>query len=163
MDKQDLIALLKQADSGDAEAQNRLGALFATGGKEYHRAAVYYYAQACKQGHTEAKWNLATMLWAGEGIAADRTLALLLIIDAAENGHDSACKFLAEGYAQGHLDGYTGLEVDLALSEKWERKFKKVCARADTLTSFSDHIDVETILGNHFAKPDKDSCMRLCA
>jgi TPR repeat protein len=60
------------AERGEAAEQNAIGAKLAQGYfvKTNLAGALYWYAQAVKQGYTHAKWNAGTMLIAGEGLGA---------------------------------------------------------------------------------------------
>lgn len=116
--RREIIHQLTLAEQGEAAVQNAIGAKLAQGYfvKQDLMGALYWYAQAVKQGYTHAKWNAGTMLIEGEGVAsAYVNLGMELIEQAATCGDVSACNFLSQCYAQGVL----GKERDLSMSKKW--------------------------------------------
>ena len=95
----DDVAVLLQADAGDAEAQADIGALLyvhAGGGRE---AALYWLRAAAEQGSAEAMQWLGTAHAAG-GTERDEQLAVMWIAKAAALGHPIAKRQL-EGLLQG--------------------------------------------------------------
>ena len=104
----DDVAVLLQADAGDAEAQADIGALLYVhapgGGRE---AALYWLRAAAEQGSAEA------MQWLGTAHAAKGTeqgdqLAVMWIAKAAALGHPIARRQLdglLQGAAVGPADG----------------------------------------------------------
>ena len=86
--------LLKQAEEGDPEAQNILGASLAAGDfvDKDILGGFYWYCQAIKKGYVHAKWNAGSMLIDGdEGLEKNVELGLRLIEEAAEGNENSAC------------------------------------------------------------------------
>lgn len=99
----DDVAVLLQADAGDAEAQADIGALLyvhAGGGRE---AALYWLRAAAEQGSAEAMQWLGTAHAAG-GTERDEQLAVMWIAKAAALGHPIAKRQL-EGLLQGATVG----------------------------------------------------------
>ncbi len=93
------LALLRQADAGDAQAQADLGALFCVAGAD--KAALYWLHEAAEQGNADA------MQWLGIVCAATRggdavqqeqneNLAIMWIARAAAQGHPVALRQMAE-------------------------------------------------------------------
>ena len=68
--RQEFARQLLLAEQGEAADQNAIGAKLAQGYfvERDLKGALYWYAQAVKQGYTHAKWNAGTMLLSGEGI-----------------------------------------------------------------------------------------------
>jgi TPR repeat protein len=127
------------AEQGDAKAQNALGAAFAQGYfiKKDPQAALYWYAQATKQGYTHAKWNAGAMLVEGEGIPrANVDLGMSLIEQAADCGDSSACHFLALCLEHGANDKTR----DIAMSEKWRQS----ASNCQHFVEFGAPFDIES-------------------
>jgi TPR repeat protein len=116
--RQEIARQLLLAERGEAADQNVIGAKLAQGYfvERDLAGALYWYAQAVKQGYTHAKWNAGTMLLSGEGVkVACVELGMRLIEEAANCGDASACNFLAQCFEQGIF----GKERDLLMSAKW--------------------------------------------
>jgi TPR repeat protein len=79
------MALLAQADAGDAEAQSDIGEMFISSGR--HEAGRYWLALAAEQGHANAMQCLARCYLSGEGAAKDENMAIRWLADAAARGH----------------------------------------------------------------------------
>jgi hypothetical protein len=64
---------MKKAQQGDAEAQNKLGALYykGEGVTQDYKQAAYWAQKAAEQGRTDAQVNLAIMYYKGEGVTQD--------------------------------------------------------------------------------------------
>jgi len=119
--QKEILRLSSLAESGQAEAQNVLAARLAQGYgvKTDIAGALYWYAQAVALGYTHAKWNAGTMLLAGEGLPAPRRdVGMLMIDQAARSGEPSACRFLAQCFAEGRF----GKEVDTELSDHFQAR-----------------------------------------
>lgn len=116
--RRDIVRQLTLAEQGEAAAQNSVGAKLAQGYfvSRNLAGALYWYAQAVKQGYTPAKFNAGTMLIMGEGVAAiDAVLGMSLVRQAAEAGDPSARNFLSQCYAQGSF----GVARNLDMSKHW--------------------------------------------
>lgn len=116
--RRDIVRQLTLAEQGEAAAQNSVGAKLAQGYflSRNLAGALYWYAQAVKQGYTHAKFNAGTMLIMGEGVAvADAVLGMFLVRQAAEAGDPSARNFLSQSYAQGSF----GLARNFDMSKHW--------------------------------------------
>jgi TPR repeat protein len=99
----------KAAEQGDAEAQSRLGDLYAKGigvGRDYGEAAKWY-RKAADQGHTQAQYELGGLYVQGLGVARDYSEAAKWYRLAAEKGYIPAQHFLGHLYASGR-----GLETE---------------------------------------------------
>ena len=113
--------LVKQAEEGDAEAQNILGATLVTGDfvQQDVLGGLYWYCQAIKKGYAHAKWNAGTMFIAGDkGIQKNEELGMRLIQEAADVNENSACLFLSQCYQ----NGYYGKEINKEFALFWEHK-----------------------------------------
>lgn len=85
LDNKDLNALQAQAMQGDAEAQNRLGELYAKGRgvpQDYTQARAWY-EKAAEKGHPLAQNNLAELYFAGLGGPPDYVRAYMWVSLAA--------------------------------------------------------------------------------
>jgi TPR repeat protein len=114
----EIVRQLALAEQGEAAAQNSIGAALAQGSfvDRDLAGALYWYAQAVKQGYTHAKFNAGTMLILGEGMAVAHTvLGMALVKQAAEAGDPSARNFLSQCYAEGSF----GLAKGADTSNQW--------------------------------------------
>lgn len=82
------IQLIKNADSGDANAQNDLALLFLQNNKL--KSAIYWLELAAKQSLADAMHLLGYCYLKGYGLAKDDNLALMWIAKAASLGHSIA-------------------------------------------------------------------------
>lgn len=84
-DTKDLQSLQSQAMQGDAEAQNRLGELYAKGRgvPQDHTQARAWYEKAAEKGHPLAQNNLAELYFAGLGGPPDYVRAYMWVNLAA--------------------------------------------------------------------------------
>lgn len=106
------------AEQGDAQAQNNLGALYATGqGVEKDFAeAVKWYPKAAEQDNPQGLANLASMYGEGRGVPEDAKAAFVLCAKAAKLGFAVAQNNLGLMFANGE-----GVPTDYveAWSEGW--------------------------------------------
>lgn len=112
---------------GEAEVQNDLAAMLATGefGFTDEVEARKWYTLAARQGYIASKWNLATMLLAGEGGPKDLETAMFLIEQSAREGEVSACWFLRDRYRY----GLGGSEHNEAEARKWDELAESIMVR----------------------------------
>lgn len=77
------------AEAGNAEAQERLGWMYANGWgvARDHAKAVRLYRPAAKQGNANAQSNLGWMYWQGHGVPQDYATAHMWFNIAAANGN----------------------------------------------------------------------------
>ena len=103
--------LFPRARQGDADAQGRLGVMYATGkGVEQNdRAAVYWYRKAALQDDADAQFRLGVMYEYGHAVA--ETTAVNWYRKAAEQGHAEAQYKLGEMYAAGVGVGLNNVEA----------------------------------------------------
>lgn len=89
--------LFPRAHQGDAEAQFRLGEMWATGkgGSRSSRAAFKYYRDAAQQGHVEAQFRVGNMYKSGTGVS-DNSEGNKWHRKAAEQGHAEAQYILGQ-------------------------------------------------------------------
>lgn len=95
--------LLKSAEAGNAEAQYKVGYMYATGDgieKDYIQS-VKWYQKAAEQGDAEAQNNLAALYFNGEGVKQNEIKAIEWFQKAADQGYTDAqdnLKKLKEAY-----------------------------------------------------------------
>jgi hypothetical protein len=82
----------KQAEAGDAAAQNNLGLCYATGVgvPEDMKEAVKWYTRAAEQGFAYAQYNLGLVYATGEGVPKDMVKAYHWFSLAAVEDRDAA-------------------------------------------------------------------------
>jgi TPR repeat protein len=78
-------ALIKDADTGNAEAQNDLALLFLANSKL--RAAIYWLELAAKQDYPDAMHWLGRCHIDGNGVLQDENLGMMWLAKAAAHGH----------------------------------------------------------------------------
>lgn len=86
----------RQAQKGDATAQNYLAGLYYLGlgiDRDFRQAA-YWYERAARQGQVDAQRNLGTMYQMGRGVAQDNLHAYIWYYAAAQNGSATAAAYL---------------------------------------------------------------------
>jgi uncharacterized protein len=126
--------LLRDADAGDPDAQNGLGAMYYTGEAVSRDAAgnimdydpvsaAGWFFRAAEQGHAEAQFNLALLYLNGEGVDQDATKALEWFTRSAEQGNTDAQNNLGVIYSAGE-----GVEQDIEEATKW---FEKAAAQGN--------------------------------
>lgn len=116
----DLQALIKQAEEGNAAAQQELGVLYATGeggAPQSLEEAKKWWSRAAEQGRAGARYNLGLMYDNGTGVAENPAEALRLYRLAAEQGLADAQNALGKMYEMGR-----GIGQDVAEARKWYRR-----------------------------------------
>lgn len=122
------LQLRKEADAGNAKAQNGLGVMYYTGeivtkdatGKVMDNdpaAAAGWFYRAAIQGYAEAQFNLGLMYANGEGVTKDESKAVEWFRKAAEQGNVDAQNNLGVMYFTGE-----GVPKDVAKAREWFRK-----------------------------------------
>lgn len=117
-DKELFRKLLKQAKSGDADAQFRLGHAFVfgeDGAEENERHGVLWLKRSAQQGNADAENLLGYCCNHGFGIEENETLALRYYRKAAEKGHAEAAETIGRIYRR----GICGVEEDRKEAFKW--------------------------------------------
>lgn len=120
--------LLRDAEAGDPDAQNGLGAMFYTGEAVSRDAAgnimdydpvtaAGWFFRAAEQGHAGAQFNLGLLYLHGEGVGQDAAKAREWFIKSAEQGNADAQNNLGVIYSTGQ-----GVEQDLDEAIKWFEK-----------------------------------------
>ncbi|SOD42673.1 tetratricopeptide repeat protein [Nitrosovibrio sp. Nv4] len=128
------LQLRKDAEAGDAKAQNGLGVLFYTGeaiskdstGKILSNdpvTAAAWFHRSAAQGYADAQFNLGLMYANGEGVAKDPAKAVELFQKAADQGNVDAQNNLGVMYYAGE-----GVPRDEAKAKEW---FKKAAAQGN--------------------------------
>ncbi len=117
--KKCLPALTKEAEGGLADAQGKLGILFArgVGVKQDAVAAAQWFSKAAKQGNIKAQADLASAYLAGQGFTANPTEAGRWFTLAAKAGYGPAMIHLATLELQGR-----GRRQNLKLGKQWLMK-----------------------------------------
>lgn len=87
------------AQTGDAEAQNRLGEMYYYGDEieQDIEQAVYWFKEAAKQKHADAMYNLGLCFINGEGVERNETTGMGFIRQAAKLGSKEAMSFKFDG------------------------------------------------------------------
>ena len=104
------------AEQGQAMAQYRLGARYATGmgvSEDYAQAAQWYH-RAAEKGVRDAQAALGTLYSSGMGVPKDGQEAVAWYRKAAEQGHVKSQALLGLMYSQG-----TGVPKDYVLAYAW--------------------------------------------
>jgi TPR repeat protein len=108
--------VLALAEKGDAHAQFRLGAMYASGHgapKDYKKA-MQWYRRAAAQGHAKAQLSLGVLYQKGVSIRYGYTEAIRMYRAAAEQDDDAAQFNLGMMYVRGH-----GVLQDFVQGYKW--------------------------------------------
>lgn len=115
----DLAAVRPAAESGDAEAQWKLGLACARGQgvPQNYAEAAQWYRRAAEQGHAAAQAALGELYEAGQGVPYDEAEAARWYRRAAEQGHAGGQYSLAVLYVLGR-----GVPRDLAQALQWYRR-----------------------------------------
>lgn len=95
------VALIKNADSGNAEAQNDLALLFLSNKKP--RGAIYWLELAAKQEYPDAMHWLGRCHLDGNGVLQDENLGMMWLAKAAAGGH-----IVSQAQMQAMRDKFTG-------------------------------------------------------
>ncbi|WP_286236995.1 tetratricopeptide repeat protein [Neptuniibacter halophilus] len=92
------------AESGDAQAQNRLGEMaeFGYGMQRDPNQAFQWYQKAAEQGYVAAEHNIGRCYNFGTGVAQDFSAAEEWYRKAAKKGHTDAMFFLGTLYSNNH-------------------------------------------------------------
>ncbi len=116
---QDTDQLRQTAEQGDADAQNKLGAIYANGNgvSEDAREAVKWFRKAAEQGFAKAQFNLGNMYSRGAGGPEDAREAAKWYRKAAEQGHVMAQFNLGVMYSKGE-----GVPEDDQEAVSWYRE-----------------------------------------
>ena len=85
-------SMTEAAEEGNADAQYRLGLMYANGRgvAKDEKTAVLWYAKAAEQGNAPAQYNLGVRYANGQGVAKDENTALLWYGKAALHGDSDA-------------------------------------------------------------------------
>jgi len=115
----DIAQVRKLAEQGNAEAQSKLGVLYASGVgmTRDKKEALKWYLKAAGQGHPMGQWNLAFMYVKGEVVETDFVKARELFRKAAESGLPNAQYDLGVMLLEGLGGGQ-----DRAEAENWFRR-----------------------------------------
>ena len=109
----------EMAESGNAEAQFKLGAMYLfgyEGAQKNSNEGVKWLRKAAEQGVAEAQYDLGTIYLSGDGVPIDKTEAARWLKKAGEQGDSEALFVLAKLYANG-----AGVEHNDAEAAKYYR------------------------------------------
>lgn len=83
----------RRARQGDADAQLKLGLMYALGKgmRQDYAQALHWLELAAKQGHASAQFNLGVMYAKGEGVRQDLSKAKDLFGRACDDGNQNGC------------------------------------------------------------------------
>jgi len=115
----DVAALKQSAATGDADAQNNLGFLYASGQgvpKDFAEAARWF-RKAADQNYPDAQNNLGVMYHNGQGFPQNYAEAILWYRKAADLGDVKAQYNLGQLYRHGY-----GVKQDYTEAAMWYRK-----------------------------------------
>jgi TPR repeat protein len=114
-----LARLQKLAETGDAKAQNILGAMYAAGDGVPKNAvkAAEWYQKSASQGDARAQTTLGMMYATGDGVPKDAAKAADWLHKAAEQGDSTAQARLGVMYRTGD-----GIPKDKAEAREWLQK-----------------------------------------
>lgn len=145
------------AESGDMEAQFRLGQCFSSVKK--YSEAIKWYSLSAAQGYNEAKCKLADYLYNGLGCNKDYCKAVLLYKEAAKSGYSWGQYGLGNCFSYGK-----GVEKNLATALEWYKKaaqqlhleaqFRYAECLLEIQNANSLEPDKNTIYSEYFAKTD---------
>lgn len=111
-----LEALLKKANTGDADALYDIGAMYARGDgvpQDINKAAEWYL-KAAEQGNTYAQYMIGHMYAVGDGVAKDDVKAAEWYQKSAEQGNADAQWMLGLMYEEG-----AGVPMDKVKAVNW--------------------------------------------
>lgn len=119
-DKSTIPEIEKAAEAGDAEAQFKLGALYANGKgvKQDSKAAAQWLRKSAKQGMAPAQTLLGWCYAGGNGVSQNPGEAIEWYSKAAEQGDTDAMSSLADLY----LEGQPGIERNIKQALNWYEK-----------------------------------------
>jgi len=116
-DKSTIPAIEQAAEAGDAEAQFKLGALYANGKgvKQDSNTAAKWLRKSAKQGWFPAQTLLGWCYAGGNGVSQNMAEALEWYSKAAEQGDTDAMCSLADIY----IEGQPGIEQNTKIALHW--------------------------------------------
>ena len=112
--------LLPMAKAGDADAQNRLGALYSAGlgGKQDYKIAANWMLKSALQGNSSAQINISHLYRRGNGVPKDQMRAVAWLWHARSNKNRAA---------ENHLKWLTGtLEMTANQIQRARELYHKV-------------------------------------
>jgi TPR repeat protein len=105
------------AEAGDAVAQNQLGRLYLSGGKDLpqdYAKAISLFSKAAEQGNGSSQRHLAIAYERGQGVAIDPAMAQKWYLKAADRGDGLAQLAVGKMYASGK-----SMPQDAVQAYKW--------------------------------------------
>jgi|SRR5919108_4562676 TPR repeat protein len=121
----------REAEAGDAAAQNRLGERYLNGQgvRQDAKAAAEWFTKSAEHGHAPGQFNLGTLFEAGQGVPFDYTRAVEWYRKAAEQEHAAAQYSLAVMYTYAR-----GVRRDDAEALKW---LTRAAQRGDPMAAYA--------------------------
>ena len=131
MGQGDLAAIHGAAEQGDAEAQLRLGVMYANGEGVLKdpAEAIRWYRLAAEQGHASAQYNLGVMYANGQGGPQDFLLAHMWFNIAGSNGSVEAGKERDKLEKSG--GGFWGISTRTSAEIKRATELARTCRDSD--------------------------------
>lgn len=116
---EDITALIKEAEAGDATAQFNLGVKYRKGYtvEQSNQQALKWFRKAAKQKHVQAQNNIGFMYLHGCGVKLNAHRAVAWFRKAAEQGHATAQYNLGGMFMLG-----AGIEKNYAKAQELFRK-----------------------------------------
>ena len=113
------IEYQKLAEQGNADGQNGLGAMYASGQgvKLDYAQAIEWYRKSAEQGNAKAQFNLGVMYYEGEGVPQDYAQAMEWYRKSAAQGLAPAQGILGVMYYEGE-----GVPQNYTKAMEWFRK-----------------------------------------
>ena len=116
---EEIRELRKQADSGDAIAQNNLGTRYSDGNgvKQDYEKALYWYRKSAEQGNAWAQYHIGIAYNFGNGVPVDYKIAAEWKEKAANAGNADAQRAIGFCYENGK-----GVQKDAIKAVYWYKK-----------------------------------------
>jgi len=114
-------SLRKQAEAGDAEAQNKLGTMYSDGegAPQNYLEASKWYRKAAEQGNASAQVNLGWLYISGQGVPQDYEEAYNWFLKAAEQGNGDGMSSIGNLYKDRGYKGSPGRQIDYVQVYIW--------------------------------------------
>lgn len=112
----EIVALTKRAEAGDAAAQDQLGVKYYAGNgvPQNSSQAFQWFQKAALQGYAVGQYNLGTMYSNGHGVPMDQTEAFKWHLMSAQQGFYASQQAIGERYLYGN-----GVNRDVTKAFEW--------------------------------------------
>ena len=130
-EEEEVAALRRKAEGGDAEAMECLGSAILLGinGVQRRPQAFTWFKKAADLDDTQALIMCGLMYSEGGGVAKNVGRSIACMAQAAGLGSEHACYWLGSA----HLAGNRGLDVDKKETRRWFEKMQRCMPVADSL------------------------------